>query len=714
MNHLSVFYPGWKLSKKIGNGSFGTVFEIERDLFGATEKAALKYISIPREDGEVDELFGSGYDEASISAHFDSCLAEIVREYALMAEMKGHPNIVYCDDVRYIRHTDGFGWDIYIKMELLTPLLKALPKTQDEAQVIKLGRDICSALVLCKDKGIVHRDIKPQNIFVSKSGEYKLGDFGIAKTIERTTGGTKLGTPSYMAPEVNNNQPYGTSADIYSLGMVMYWLLNERRLPFLPLPPVIPTPSDLDKAKCLRFSGEPLSEPVNGSSRIKQIILKACAFETGKRYATAEDMLADLNSVYATPIIPPAVPKAEIVAPVAEPAREIPKTESGVGVRIDTEENCSAEKEHTGDIDQLSGDRRKLLPLIVGIAAALGVILLVLANPGCNGPDHDPSTMMETIQASEHIPATTSAAIPESSESFCETAPCVPETTVPAPTVVTTVPSEVPTTQPEKDVVLTGIVIQTKPDKRIYLVGDKLNSDGLTLKVSYSDGTTRKITKGFSCSPATLSSAGEQTIRVTYKDQTATFTVSVENTWSDWVAELPSDVKASTHEIQEKKQYASSKITSWHTLGDGQVGLSMYDFYDRTEYTTHDSGWSDWMVEGEEGFLGAIISRPWCYSHEEMREDAKQYRSRERESESSEYGEWGEWQLEEIPKAENRQVESRTVYRLRTVTVYSTRYYYRVEDGLWKLPAWGDTPIQKDENTAVRTRTVYRYREKVD
>ena len=66
------------------------------------------------------------------------------------------------------------------------------------------------------------------------------------------------------------------------------------------------------------------------------------------------------------------------------------------------------------------------------------------------------------------------------------------------------------------------------------------------------------------------------------------------------------------------------------------------------------------------------------------------------------------------PKAENRQVESRTVYRLRTVTVYSTRYYYRVEDGLWKLPAWGDTPIQKDENTAVRTRTVYRYREKVD
>lgn len=294
---LSDLYPGWTTVRPIGAGSFGTVYEIERDLFGKKEKSALKVISIPQNQGDVEDLYSNGYDDASVTAHFEGYLADIVREYSLMAEMKGHTNVVYCDDIRYARHEDGIGWDIFIKMELLTPMLKVLDKSWNDTQVIKLGMDICSALILCKDKNIVHRDIKPQNIFVSPSGDYKLGDFGIAKTVEQTTGGTKIGTYNYMAPEVYHNQPYGSAADIYSLGLVMYWLLNERRLPFLPLPPNMPTASEIDAARTKRFSGSDIPAPAHGSSALKQIVLKACAYNPSNRYASAQDMLDDLHLV---------------------------------------------------------------------------------------------------------------------------------------------------------------------------------------------------------------------------------------------------------------------------------------------------------------------------------------------------------------------------------------------------------------------------------
>ena len=239
-------------------------------------------------------MYNDGYDSESITQRFKSYLQDIVREYSLMSEMKGHTNIVYCDDLRYVQHDDGMGWDIYIKMELLTPLPKILGNGFSEKLIIKLGLDICNALILCKSKNIVHRDIKPQNIFVSSDGDFKLGDFGIAKTAERTTSGTKTGTYKYMAPEVYNNQPYGHSVDIYSLGMVLYWLLNERRTPFLPLPPKVPTATDEDRARDLRFAGIPIPEPLHGSNALKRIVLKACAFLPEERYKRADEMRKDL------------------------------------------------------------------------------------------------------------------------------------------------------------------------------------------------------------------------------------------------------------------------------------------------------------------------------------------------------------------------------------------------------------------------------------
>ena len=327
-------YPDWKVVRLIGRGSFGAVYEIERDLFGTIEKAALKVITIPQSESELEELYSSGYDDESVTVHFRNCLADIVREYTLMADLKGHTNVVNSDDIRYVRHDRDPGWDIFIRMELLTPLTKALKDGAEEEQAVRLGRDMCTALALCRSRGIIHRDIKPQNIFISRDGEYKLGDFGIAKTIEKTSGGTKIGTYNYMAPEVYNNDPYGHPADLYSLGMVLYWLLNERRMPFFPLPPKVPTNSELDEARRRRFSGAPIPAPKHGSGELKQIVLRACAFDPAERYQTAEEMLLDLEALDSRArsvqpeddptVLDPKKPPVKKV-PESDPAKDPPK-----------------------------------------------------------------------------------------------------------------------------------------------------------------------------------------------------------------------------------------------------------------------------------------------------------------------------------------------------------------------------------------------------
>ncbi len=296
-NSNQIQWPGWKTVRVIGHGSYGTVYEIERDLFGKTEKAALKHIGIPQNPSDIDEMHSDGYDDASITATFRSHLQSIVNEYSLMRELNGSANVVNCDDVQYVQRDDGIGWDIYIKMELLTPLANALPQQIPVEMTVKLAKDICKALVLCNQFHIIHRDIKPQNIFVSPLGDYKLGDFGIAKTIEQTMGGTKTGTYKYMAPEIYHNQPYGSGADIYSLGLVLYWMLNRRRLPFVPLPPISISAGMDEEAKKRRLSGEPLPPPVDGSEELKRIVQKACAFRVDERYHSASEMLADLEAL---------------------------------------------------------------------------------------------------------------------------------------------------------------------------------------------------------------------------------------------------------------------------------------------------------------------------------------------------------------------------------------------------------------------------------
>lgn len=295
--NIHIPWPGWHPVRRLGGGGFGDVYEIEREFYGDKERAAMKVIRIPKNPSDLDEDYASGMTEDEIRKKYDYIWKYMIREYEQMLTLKGHSNIVNCHDFSIVQNPHRPGGAIYIRMELLTPLQKVLENGSfSEAKIIQVGTDICQALVICQEKNIIHRDIKPDNIMMSEFGSFKLGDFGLARTMEKTMNATTAGTDWYMAPEVAKKMKYGKSVDTYSLGLVLYWLLNYYRLPFVPAKDRI-TAKDMDQAYRLRVQGKEIPEPAQGSPRLKQIVLKALSYQSEQRYHSAKDMLDALQSI---------------------------------------------------------------------------------------------------------------------------------------------------------------------------------------------------------------------------------------------------------------------------------------------------------------------------------------------------------------------------------------------------------------------------------
>lgn len=308
---------GWEIIRPIGAGSYGKVFEVHKTSYDVETVSALKVISIPDSQADVRSAMSDGMDERSVTTYFKGFVDQFLHEIAIMSTLKSHPNIVGYEDHHLIEYPNEIHWDILIRMELLTPLDQyqqdvarraglAQGGTMPVEEVVRLGRELCSALAFCQRKNIIHRDIKPENIFVSETGQFKLGDFGTAKTAAaRSTGGSRKGTERYMAPELYMNEPYGPTVDLYSLGLVMYRLLNGGRLPFLLPAPKPLSFSDYENAQIRRTKGEPVPPPAQADEQLAAIILKACAFHSVDRYRSAGEMLSALDSYSGVNTPPP-------------------------------------------------------------------------------------------------------------------------------------------------------------------------------------------------------------------------------------------------------------------------------------------------------------------------------------------------------------------------------------------------------------------------
>ena len=209
--------------------------------------------------------------------------------------MLGHPNIVSVYDVS----TTG-GAD-YIVMELIEGIsLKQYMEKKgvlNWKETLHFGMQIAKALEHAHSRGVVHRDIKPHNIMVLKNGSVKVADFGIARLMSKGNTLTKeaLGSVHYISPEQAKGGRVDNRSDLYSLGVVMYEMMAGRP-PYDGESPVAVAIQHIN-------GGAPMPSTLNPNipGGLEQIIMKAMALDPNNRYASATQMLGDMEEFRKNP-----------------------------------------------------------------------------------------------------------------------------------------------------------------------------------------------------------------------------------------------------------------------------------------------------------------------------------------------------------------------------------------------------------------------------
>lgn len=316
IREFEPLWDGWKIDSFIGEGSYGRVYKAIKQTRERRYINAVKHIRVPKTQTELIEARQLGLDDASLYSYYEDMSSLILKEVDIMFLLKGEPNIVGYRDYLVVHEKGIPQWDIFIRMEYLETLTAYMERTAlSEAKIVLLGTELCDALSACKRHNILHRDVKESNILVDKNGTFKLGDFGIAREAsERSRSMSMRGTPAYIAPEIALGKRYGSTVDIYSLGILLYKLLNYGRYPFMPPAPQTIRFEDTDKSLERRLSGEQLPRPAIGSEHLQAAVLKACSYQPSERFQTPEEFKAALLGEMPARMMEPAFGRGHIVA----------------------------------------------------------------------------------------------------------------------------------------------------------------------------------------------------------------------------------------------------------------------------------------------------------------------------------------------------------------------------------------------------------------
>ena len=409
---LGTFWPQWHVVKRLGGGAFGDVFEIYRDNHGVRTCSALKVLRVNNMEAAYaipSKNAGPNNDGGSRNNSDDGDIPEVfMNEIRIMEALRGAPNIVLIEDFYFQEGADTSS--LYVRMELLTSFVDVMSAHQRDGtqftipEVLKIGKDICTALSFCEQKGIIHRDIKPANLFVDNYGNYKVGDFGVSKrmeTVHPTHMLTGIGTISYMAPEIFAGRSYNNTVDIYALGLVLYQLLNNCRMPFLPADgPYVE--QELDAANYRRLHGEELP-PLVGlrvcgdtiSARLDSVIRRACDPDSHRRYRTAKEFYDALSGQEAAP------DNTEDISKTVRTSEGGPREPYPRNARVNGP-GASSEKAHLQKppvIQQAGGpERQNRKPVFVCAAILLAAVFIFIGvklNSGHKEPIQTASTESE-------------------------------------------------------------------------------------------------------------------------------------------------------------------------------------------------------------------------------------------------------------------------------------------------------------------------------
>lgn len=354
----TTVFGTWQISKPLGTGTYGKTYEITNF---TGETGIYKLIKIPVE-------LIKNPDEFPVKTHKDRA-KEIRNDFLgsvayinLNDEWK---HFVKYEDCSVVPSDDFTTLSVSVRMEKLLSLSAVLERqslSQDE--VLRLAVNVCRCLEKCREMDYVYTNLKPNNIFITSTG-CKLGDFGTFGLYEpKKINVAMRKSQDYMAPEMIKFGEINPTSDTYALGLIMYSLLNNNKLPFIPRYEDQVGINDANLAIEKRCANYVFTDPDDASEEVKKIIFKACDSSVSNRYESPTEM------------------KNDLLAALGEQREENP-FEKSVEIPLDNSdssddapnimENITTYEYDNGKKKDKKLDRKKMILLI-----AIGVVFLVL------------------------------------------------------------------------------------------------------------------------------------------------------------------------------------------------------------------------------------------------------------------------------------------------------------------------------------------------
>jgi serine/threonine protein kinase/tetratricopeptide (TPR) repeat protein len=266
----SIFAGRYQIIEELGKGGMGKVYKVlDTEI---KEKVALKLL------------------KSEIAA--DSETIERFRNELKFARKIRHTNVCQMFDLAKDEGSYYITME-YVHGEDLKRLIRKMGQLS-AGQAVSIGRQLCGGLAEAHRLGVVHRDLKPQNIMVDEEGNARIMDFGIARSVKAkaiTGAGVMIGTPEYMSPEQVEGKEADHRSDIYSLGIVLYEMVTGR----------VPFEGDTPFTIGVKHKSEMPKNPREINAQIPEdlgrLILKCLAKDKDKRYQSANDLAADLAGI---------------------------------------------------------------------------------------------------------------------------------------------------------------------------------------------------------------------------------------------------------------------------------------------------------------------------------------------------------------------------------------------------------------------------------
>ncbi len=288
----STFANRYQVIEELGKGGMGRVYKVFDTKI--KEKVALKLIKPDiATDKETIERFNNELRLARKVRHKNVC---------------GMFDLGEAEGARFITMEYVQGEDLKSMIRMLTGLTVGT--------VLSVGKQICDGLAEAHSLGVVHRDLKPQNIMIDKGGNAKIMDFGIARSVREkgiTGASVMIGTPEYMSPEQAEAKEVDHRSDIYSLGIILYEMATGR----------VPFEGDTALSIAMKHKGETPKNPrvlnPNIPDDLGRLILTCLEKDRSNRYQSARDVSAELEKIEA------GIPISERIVPERKPSgsREI-------------------------------------------------------------------------------------------------------------------------------------------------------------------------------------------------------------------------------------------------------------------------------------------------------------------------------------------------------------------------------------------------------